>query len=409
MSGGSPRSMRAERVFGRFWRRSLAPLHRDGKARKVLDSRPSKPPTAQEGACQRRSQPLRRPTTGRPRSCSPTSRSTPPPSPTPASRSRRRGCRSCRDGPRPRRSARSSAARRGRRHRPARSRCPTRPTDARPWPRLVPQSMRQQQLVCLSSGHVNCPRYQHGAVAMTPVPVARPRALTTLTPAIAISLATLVLSFIDLGRVRGGERWIDRALGGGRQQAARRVAVPGGSRDIGCRGRDHRAVGRGPGRDAEPDRSEPHAHRHAIADPDRLAHAEAHTQADTEAHPEAVIGPVRAADGVRRHVRLLDLPRSARATTSSSIANYFGVSLQRVRTMNPWTEDDRSQVRPAAADPDADPLTGNEGGAGCGRPRPTCHHSRPKVRMADPGRSMCLRRGPICRSVRAPTYPTSRR
>ena len=55
---------------------------------------------------------------------------------------------------------------------------------------VVPQSLRQQQLVCLTSGHVNCPRYQHGAVAMTPVPVARPRPLATLTPAIAISLAT---------------------------------------------------------------------------------------------------------------------------------------------------------------------------------------------------------------------------
>src|SRR5262245_48515935 len=29
----------------------------------------------------------------------------------------------------------------------------------------IPQSLRQQELVCLTSGHVNCPRYLRGAMA----------------------------------------------------------------------------------------------------------------------------------------------------------------------------------------------------------------------------------------------------
>ena len=58
----------------------------------------------------------------------------------------------------------------------------------------VPQSLRQQELVCLSSGHVNCPRYLRGAATATeaPVPVIRPR--STLTTPIFVSLVILVMT-----------------------------------------------------------------------------------------------------------------------------------------------------------------------------------------------------------------------
>jgi len=58
----------------------------------------------------------------------------------------------------------------------------------------VPQSLRQQELVCLTSGHVSCPRYLRGAahVAEAPEPVIRSR--RTLTPAILGSLVVLVIS-----------------------------------------------------------------------------------------------------------------------------------------------------------------------------------------------------------------------
>jgi LysM domain-containing protein len=77
----------------------------------------------------------------------------------------------------------------------------------------VPQSLRQQELVCLTSGHVNCPRYQR---ASTPVPVtaaiaeAASAATRTVrvnaqrpvavTPATAAALAVFLVAFaISLG------------------------------------------------------------------------------------------------------------------------------------------------------------------------------------------------------------------
>jgi LysM repeat protein len=58
----------------------------------------------------------------------------------------------------------------------------------------VPQSLRQQELVCLAAGHVSCPRYLRGALVMAeaPEPVVRSRA--TLTPAVLGSLVVLVIA-----------------------------------------------------------------------------------------------------------------------------------------------------------------------------------------------------------------------
>jgi hypothetical protein len=59
----------------------------------------------------------------------------------------------------------------------------------------VPQSLRQQELVCLTAGHINCPRYLRGALVASERPAGRRRLRTGLTPAIAAALAVLVLSF----------------------------------------------------------------------------------------------------------------------------------------------------------------------------------------------------------------------
>ena len=58
----------------------------------------------------------------------------------------------------------------------------------------VPQSLRQQELVCLASGHVNCPRYLRGAVvvAETPDPVVRAR--RSVSPPVLVSLIVLVMA-----------------------------------------------------------------------------------------------------------------------------------------------------------------------------------------------------------------------
>lgn len=56
-----------------------------------------------------------------------------------------------------------------------------------------PQSIRQQQLVCLTDGHVNCPRYLRGALVSSQVASRRlPR--PTASPPVIASVLVLVLS-----------------------------------------------------------------------------------------------------------------------------------------------------------------------------------------------------------------------
>ena len=71
----------------------------------------------------------------------------------------------------------------------------------------VPQSLRQQELVCLSTGHVNCPRYLRGAAVMaeTPKPVVREG--RAMSPAMLGSLVVLVLALsasVGFVLARGG-------------------------------------------------------------------------------------------------------------------------------------------------------------------------------------------------------------
>ena len=59
----------------------------------------------------------------------------------------------------------------------------------------VPQSLRQQELVCLTAGHVNCPRYLRGAAGRGRGAGPRRPVSAALTPAISVALVILVLSF----------------------------------------------------------------------------------------------------------------------------------------------------------------------------------------------------------------------
>ena len=58
----------------------------------------------------------------------------------------------------------------------------------------MPQSLRQQELVCLTASHINCPRYLRGALVASDA-TSRRRLSPVLTPAITVALAVLVLSF----------------------------------------------------------------------------------------------------------------------------------------------------------------------------------------------------------------------
>ncbi len=59
----------------------------------------------------------------------------------------------------------------------------------------VPQSLRQQELVCLTSGHVNCPRYLRGSHGTTE-PLTRASATRTVTPATSGAIALLLVAFV---------------------------------------------------------------------------------------------------------------------------------------------------------------------------------------------------------------------
>jgi LysM repeat protein len=70
----------------------------------------------------------------------------------------------------------------------------------------VPQSLRQQELVCLTSGHVNCPRYLRGAAVImeTPTPVVRSgRTVTTPMFASLVLLVMAVSASVAFGMARG--------------------------------------------------------------------------------------------------------------------------------------------------------------------------------------------------------------
>ena len=58
----------------------------------------------------------------------------------------------------------------------------------------VPQSLRQQELVCLTTGHVNCPRYLRGAAVMTETPTPVVREGRSMSPAMLGSLVVLVMA-----------------------------------------------------------------------------------------------------------------------------------------------------------------------------------------------------------------------
>lgn len=69
-----------------------------------------------------------------------------------------------------------------------------------------PQSLRQQELVCLGSGHVNCPRYLRGALVATEAVPSAPVRRNLSTPVIASALALVLASAASVGFLfaRGG-------------------------------------------------------------------------------------------------------------------------------------------------------------------------------------------------------------
>jgi LysM domain len=195
----------------------------------------------------------------------------------------------------------------------------------------VPQSLRQQELVCLTSGHVNCPRYLRGAVVVAEAASPRVRPGPTISPAILGSVAILVVAFlVSVGFTMSR---------GGLEMAAAPTPIPS-SPAAGSVGTSEPA-GASPTA-AATSVATPPAVPTATVDPTPTAAPATPTPSpEPSATPKPTASPKPSSD---RYALLTACPDAnkcwiyviRRGDNISSIANYFGVKLATVYDMNPW-------------------------------------------------------------------------
>ena len=190
----------------------------------------------------------------------------------------------------------------------------------------VPQSLRQQELVCLSSGHVNCPRYLRGAAVAveTPVPVVRTgRTLTTPVFASLVLLVMAVSASVAFAFARGG---IGLTAAESSPSATAFAAIPSSSPI---------AVVATPGVAASPSASA------TIAPSPSSSPSAVASATPGLATPRPTPAPTPKSD---RYKLLRACPgtpkcwiyRVRSGDNLYSIANYFGVSKNAIYARNPW-------------------------------------------------------------------------
>ncbi|MEX1168779.1 MAG: LysM domain-containing protein [Chloroflexota bacterium] len=191
----------------------------------------------------------------------------------------------------------------------------------------APQSLRQQEYACLTSAHVNCPRFVRGVhlmVEAAPVPA---EAGVRLSPAILAALLVLAASFaLSVGFVvaNGG---IDLPAAGGSPQAGIESVAPS------------------PDASAPPATEPPTQSATPSPEPGAQASVGAATAAPsssaTPSPPTAT--PLPSSDRYALLESCGDEPdcwvyRVRQGDNLVSIARYFGVPFDVVTERNPWTE-----------------------------------------------------------------------
>ena len=196
----------------------------------------------------------------------------------------------------------------------------------------VPQSLRQQELVCLTASHINCPRYLRGALVAAEAPVGRVRMRSALTPAITAALVVLILSFVASVAfvvANGGLALPVAAVDASPSPSATTAAL---------------------GPSAQPTtRVTPRA---SVAPSPPVASPSATPVPSTAAVPDPTPQPTKTAKpkpSSNRYALLTPCPNKPRCwiyvirsgDNLFSIAKYFGVPLERVKALNPWTRTER--------------------------------------------------------------------
>ncbi|HEY7522614.1 MAG TPA: LysM domain-containing protein [Candidatus Limnocylindrales bacterium] len=189
---------------------------------------------------------------------------------------------------------------------------------------IKPQSYRQQELVCLTSGHVNCPRYLRGTVVTRRGPMARPIPMRTIgraTGAATLVLAGALVVSVGFLLARGGFTLPTRSPSATLAAVASPTlsaspvaptttpppaASPTASPSIASPSVSVSPSPSLPETPAETAGSTPRSDRYALLDPCPDA-------------PRCWIYTIRRGDNL------------------FSIARYFGVPLETVRRLNPWT------------------------------------------------------------------------
>jgi len=209
----------------------------------------------------------------------------------------------------------------------------------------VPQSLRQQELVCLTSGHVNCPRYLRGSLGSS-APGDRVAATRNLTRSILAALAlfglafaasiTFVLANGGLVLTAAGAPTIPTSSPAADVPAASQTALPA-------------ATAATPSPTTDPTAT-PSPSPIATPSPTATASPSVAPSPTPEPTPSPTPTPTpsrKTPSGATasRLALLKPCPDTANCyiyivragDNLSSIANYFGVPLSSVKAMNPWT------------------------------------------------------------------------